>query len=316
MLGCCSREVSCCPAIGSFLLPTHLPLCLPCAHLPGLTVLLDESAKLAWASDLQQFFAASSDAGSSGGPFAGPGIVGALPPAPAPALDWAVCLLSTGVRYEPQDTSLAAAVLTAASITWQARHGELQSAAEARRLALHVAAAAGGRGSSPERAQRGGVAATAADVAGFHQVAAEQGVCVQLPTVSPQQLQQQQQGRQQVVQQPTVREVVITNRGLSITLSRHTLLVLQRLARQLPGRNSSGDSSGGPLGAAVGCCSPGPEWSVGSCASMGSTSSGQVGVNVMQGVVQSAYASPRRPAEHPLEASVFLDGRQPMPAPP
>ena len=104
----------------------------------------------------------------------------------------------------------------------------------------------------------------------------------------------------------------MTNKGLSITLSRHTLLLLQSLARQLPDRSSSGGGSMQSAGATSNAISPGLECSHSSLAasamSAGSEGSRGAPVNVMQGIVQSAYVSPPRQAEHPLEASVFLDG--------
>ena len=220
-------------------------------------------------------------------------MAGGAPPPPGPALDWAVWLASSCVRYEPGDPGLAAAVLTAGCITWQARQGEAQSSVELRRLALHIAgpAARGCACGSPEGAQQGTPAALPT-LPGFHQVAAEAGVSVQLPAGG---------GAEAGGAAAAMQEVVVSNRGLTITLSRHTLLLLQCLAAQLPGRSGSGTAGGG------GPASPGAECSHGGVANGGGAPNGTP-VDVMRGVLQAAYASPSRAAEHPLEASVFLDG--------
>ncbi|KAL4447967.1 hypothetical protein ABPG75_005186 [Micractinium tetrahymenae] len=328
---------------GRYVLPCRGRLAL-CAA--GATVLLDEAGRLGWAADLHAFLASS---GSPAPAAAVPAAAAPLPsppsPSPSTSLDCALRLLSSSVRYEPADPRLAAAVLTVASLAWRAQQGQ-PSAVEARRLALHVAAASGSgsraSGSLGKAAQQQGAQVSLADVAGFHQVAAEAEIRVRLPgspaagapaaaeAAGQDQGQappaagwsQQQEQQQQQQQQQQVREVVVTNRGLTITLSRHTLLLLQRLVRQLPSQGSrcgsgSGSSDvnstrawGREPGAAASSC---PEWSVSSAAGMGSAGSGRSGqpgasVDVMRGVVPAAYASPARSAEHPLEASVFLDG--------
>ena len=122
-----------------------------------------------------------------------------------------------------------------------------------------------------------------------------------------------------------MQEVVVTNRGTSITLSRHTLLLLQRLARQMPSSSQAaeGCSGGGGAGASLPvtasfmCGSDGGS-SAGTSLACSAGTIGEVGralpgVNVMEGVVQAAYASSggslrRHLVERPLEASVFLDG--------
>lgn len=253
----------------------------------------------------------------------------ALPPPPTPILDWAVCLLSAAVRYEPQDTDKAAAVLTAAAITWR-RPGGVRpgSSIEARKLALHVAgpAASGGSrrssssGSSGRRSAAGlqqGPAwgESAAGVAGFHQVAAEAGISVQLPPPQQQsghrgdaQWQRQDaQQQQQPAAQQAVQEIVVTNRGLTVTLSRHTLLLLRKLARQLP---SSGSSKAAAPSSMSGSGLFLPDAIAGSLSDSTGGDASPMAVSVMHGVVQSAYARPQRPPEHPLEASVFLDGER------
>ena len=125
--------------------------------------------------------------------------------------------------------------------------------------------------------------------------------------------QQSVQRQAEQAAQQAVRQVAVSNKGLSITLSRHTLLLLQSLVRQLPARSSSGGgSSMQDAAASSNAASPGLECSASSLAAStnSASSEGRRGapVNVMQGIVQSAYVSPRRQAEHPLEASVFLDG--------
>jgi len=313
--------------------------------------MLDETGQLAWARDLQAFSASASSSGSSSTAAAAAAAhaAGPCPTPPGPALDLSVSLLATSLRYEPRDASKAAAVLAAASITWQAQHGQQHSSLEARRLALHVAAPAAGT-ARPSMGQQS-VFAASADVAGFHQVAAEAGISVQLPAAAlvpvagqaaapPQPLPQPLP-----LPQPAMQEVVVRNRGLSITLSRQTLLLLHRLSRQLPNRSSSSNArrpGPGTSAAAAGAGDSGaghvsgslsPDHLASSAISTVSGSSsasscrGQeaapalaaaaapppaaaaaAAVNVMQGVVQSAYASPRRAVEHALEASVFLDG--------
>jgi hypothetical protein len=229
-------------------------------------------------------------------------------------LDWAVSLASCSLRYEPRETSLTAAVLTVGTISWQAAHGQQQSAIQAQRLVLHVAAANSSPSSSSRSIPAGrqtGLAVSAADLPGFHQVAAEAGITVRL--LGGQQLVQRQ--TEQAAQQ-AMRQVVVSNTGLSITLSRHTLLLLQSLVPQLPARSSSGGGSSRMQAAAASssAASPGLECSASSLAAStnSASSEGRRGapVNVMQDIVQSAYVSPRRQAEHPLEASVFLDGEQ------
>lgn len=297
----------------------------------GLTLLLDEGGQLGWAADLRAF-APPSDAASSGAGDA------SLPPPPAPTLDVAVCLLSFAVRYEPHDTRKAAAVLSAAAVNWQwpsdTRNG---SSIEARKLALHVAGPARSRRNGSSSGSNGRHSAdgvqnglawseSAAGVAGFHQVAAETGISVQLPPPPQQQHsgRQPQQGsprsQQHSSQQPpaaaqqAVQEVAVTNCGLSVTLSRHTLLLLRKLAHQLPNSSGSSDSGRQRAAAADGLSGSSEfvrEAAAGSLAGSASgDSSPAAAVNVMQGVMQSAYARPQQPAEHPLEASVFLDGEQ------
>ena len=293
----------------------------------GLTVQLDASGQLDWLTDLHSLSAGMDSSSSSSMP-AGEAFAAssasvsarasaAPPPPPAAVLDWAVSLASSSVRYEPRDTSLTAAVLTVGTISWQAAQGQQQRAVEARRLALHVAAAGSSTtgstssssscSSSPAR-RLAGLAASTADLPGFHQVAAEAGITVQLNEVQ----QAGQQQPEQAAQRP-VQELAVSNKGLSITLSRHTLLLLQSLAQQLPARSSSVGGGGSGMqvaGSASRATSPGLEHSASSLAATSAGSGGSRGaaMNVMEGVVQSAYASPRRQAEHPLEASVFLDG--------
>lgn len=296
--------------------------CLPCegrAAVAGsvVTLLLREPGQLGWLADLQSFSGApGSDAGSAsqaaGAAWAG----GELPAPPAPALDWAVGLSSSAVRYEPLDASMAAAVLTAGSISWQARRGQSQSSVHARRLALHVAgpsSSSGARG-SPAKGLQCGFASSAsqADMAGFHQVAAEAGISIQLPQQAQQQQADPQQPGQAVQQAAAMQEVVVTNRGLSISLSRRTLLLLQRLAQQLPSRGPGQGTqrAASAMGASVILGWEGSAASLAASVASACSEGGRQGapLNVMQGVVQSAYAAPRRPAEHPMEASVFLDG--------
>lgn len=303
----------------------------PCAA--GATLLLDEAGRLSWAAELQAFFARSNNGPETTGLVPGDGA--ASPPPPSPTLDCALCLLSSSVRYEPADTRLAAAVLTVGSVGWRTQQGR-PSVVEARRLSLHVGAAGSGGAGEPE--QQRGTPALLADVAGFHQVAAEAEVCVRLlsspaagaPAAAAgggprrgEALNAACPAPSSPPQQPG-REVVITNSGLGITLSRHTLLLLQRIARQLRCPASSGDSgsngsSGGSQAGAWAFCqepwvaaSVHPEPATGGAARAGAPGGGQGGrpsaVDVMRDVVQAAYASPQRPAEHPLEASVFLDG--------
>lgn len=286
-------------------------------------MLLDESGQLGWASDLQAFSGSAGDSSSQiDSAAASPACAaeGPLPPPPAPTLDWALSLSSSAVRYEPRDVRLAAAVLTVGSISWrqQAAAARRQgSTLELRRLALHVGAgSAGGGGSSngsPDKLQTG-LAPSLAGTPGFHPVAAEAGITVHLPPGSG--------GDGQPSKQQATREVVVTNQGLTITLSRRTLLLLRGLARQLSGHNAEAgvappsaaaamDDSGsltppappGSLAASTASAySEGGQRQAGPAAAAGS------GVNVMDGVLPAVYASPRRPAEHPLEASVFLDG--------
>ena len=283
------------------------------AHFAGLTLLLDEGGQLGWAADLQGFAPPSPDATVSS-------VVDAsLPPPPAPALDWTVCLLSAAVRYEPPDPRKAAAVLTAATISWRRPAGEQHgSSIEAHKLAVHVAgpaACAGSRrngssGSSRRRSAAGlhnvpSWSESAAAVAGFHQVAAEAGISVQLPP-RQQQISSQQQDAQQQPSVQQMQEIAVTNRGLSVTLSRHTLLLLRKLAHQL--RSSSSASARSRKVSAIGSSAGNGALSTEAMAGSTSGESSTAAVNVMQGVMQSAYARPQRPAEHPLEASVFLDG--------
>lgn len=283
------------------------------ARFAGLTLLLDEGGQLGWAADLQGFAPPSPDATVSS-------VVDAsLPPPAAPALDWAVCLLSAAVRYEPPDPRKAAAVLTAAAISWRRPAGEQHgSSIEARKLAVHVAgpaASAGSKrnGSSGSSGRRSAVglhyalswSETAAAVAGFHQVSAEAGISVQLPP-RQQQISSQQQDAQQQPSVQQMQEIAVTNRGLSVTLSRHTLLLLRKLAHQL--RSSSSASARSRKVSAIGSSAGNGALSTEAMAGSTSGESSTAAVNVMQGVMQSAYARPQRPAEHPLEASVFLDG--------
>ena len=280
--------------------------CLP----TGLTALLDDSGQLEWVTDLQSLSASAATSNNMLGHAPATSSASAVLP-PTAVLDWAVRLASCSLRYEPRDTSLTAAVLTVGTISWQAAHGQQHSAVEAQRLVLHVAAA----NSSPSSGSRSrptgrltGLAVSAADLPGFHQVAAEAGIAVRL--LGGQQSVQRQ--AEQAAQQ-AVRQVAVSNKGLSITLSRHTLLLLQSLVRQLPARSSSGGgSSMQDAAASSNAASPGLECSASSLAAStnSASSEGRRGapVNVMQDIVQSAYVSPRRQAEHPLEASVFLDG--------
>lgn len=280
-------------------------------------MLLDESGQVDWVADLQATFSAPAATNGSGLAANGAALADptatSLPPQPAPALEWGLCLAASSVRYEPKDTHATAAVLTIASISCQSGEGQQQGSIEARRLALHIGAAGGGSisaSASPARGRSSFQGSSPAELPGFHQVASETGITMQLPTQQQQAAEQQLAGEQQAMQ-----ETAVTNRGLSITLSRHTLLLLQGLVQQLPSsRSSHAGSSGGegeqPAGGALT-----PEHSVGSvgregslAASTGSEGLGRPAVDVMRGVVQGAYASPSRPAEHAMEASVFLDG--------
>ena len=297
---------------------SHTFVGLPLTWPAGLTLLLDESGQLGWLQDLQALAPAApapanSSASSSGTAPAASAAAG-LPPPPAPAFEVAVCLAGSSVRYEPADPRTTAAVLTAATISWRGGQGEEAPASsiEARRLALHVAAAGGsGGGGSPGKGpQGGGLSRSLAELPGFHQVASEAGLTIRLPSQQQQQQQQQQQA---------IRETVVTNRGLSITLSRHTLLLLQGLVAQLPARGGTATANGAAAGSEQhggGLTPEGSASSLGweaSAASAGGDSGGGLlpggtPVDVMRGVVPAAYASPRRAPERPLEASVFLDG--------
>ncbi len=285
----------------------------------GLTVMLGSKGDLSWMEDLRSLV-----------PIAGcisPGArVSACPPdsslrmPPARGLDWVLTLTASSARYEPHDAGLVAAVLSVSRISWRSGHA---SSINARRLALHLAAAASGpasnstSGSITSGSSSGGrqgqsvqlssdmcPAPTTADATGFHQVASESGIAVHLPA---------RPGGNLPGGQAAVMETIVTNEGLNITLSRHTLLLLQRLARQLAADDAT-TACVEDLGVGSGeQCQRAPLPSLNPCDSSSAQASSQwqcpgPAVNVMAGVVQTAYASSLRPTEHPCEASVFLDG--------
>lgn len=269
--------------------------------------MLDESGQVTWFADLQRFWSSSSQGSSTRATRVCGKDHGSLvlPPPPVPALEWAVDLSSSAVRYEPGDTRLSAAVLTAASITWQSS----VACAEVRRLALHVAAETSASSSSrrgasrilsPGRRSSGGLAraAPAADVAGFNQVATEAGVTIRM--LQPGQLDGQPAA--------AAREFVITNSGLNIMLSRHTFVQLRQLVQHLQDSRKTGRATDSPRSSSARNLQPPPPLGK----PVGSQSSGQQqgpAFNVMTGVLQSAYSTPAGPVEHPREASVFLDGK-------
>ena len=287
----------------------------------GLTAVLDEAGQLAWLADLQGLSAGIGSSSRAPSPARRQDAKAPMLPSPPPvSLDWVVNLSCSSVRYEPRDTSLVAAVLTVASIAWQSQQGRQERCIEARRLTLHLAATAdndhaGSSSHKPSQGDRSGSSdglaswtlPTMADVAGFHQILAEAGITVRLPVAG-------QHAERHAQQATAVPEIAISNKELSIALSRHTFLLLQRLVRQLPASvsGSTGNSASTTSNSSNGChrllelsrCSMAADHMPGSSKSTRQ----EIALNVMQGVVQSAYASPQRPVEHQQEASVFLDG--------
>jgi hypothetical protein len=286
-----------------------LPTCIATFHclFAGLTIQFSEIGQLAWLSDLRSFTAGnpstSTDLGMA--PTVADHGSATTPEVLSSTLDWAVRLSGSAVRYDPQDTSQAAAILRVGSVTWQSFTAQQDCCIRAHRIALLVAEAAVTRTkNSSNKAVDAASPSAPFTAASFHQVAAEPEITVQLPAAAQRVATELQQAGQK--QPAAVSEVVITNKGLEVMLSRHTLLLLQRVVQQIT--TSSGRStvtqpetshlrhSGAPV------CT-------GSLA-VSSATHKSLAVNVMQDVHQSAYASPPRQVEHPAEASVFLDGKR------
>jgi hypothetical protein len=273
----------------------------------GLAVVLGPGGRLAWLAQLQESLAflggtGGADAQEQGASSTTPSIT---------TFDCRVQLMSAAIRYAPAHASQVAASLTVARITWRRQQLQPGSTWEAQRLALHVCGPQGrsdssGNGSSSSFG--GGKSATydqegfqsfaaagqgQANIAGFHQIASEQGIVVQMP------------GAGHLATAKAFPELIVSNRRLSITLSRHTLLLLRGLLRELPQQEPAAEHvSTQTWAASVPADALGGE----SGPSRGVHHEANLPVSVLHGLKQSAYANPKGPVEHPREASVYLDG--------